>query len=142
MFVRRQILALGAVAVSAAAGAILLWAAYAVRPGFTMEMDRPQPAIVSGFHGEERVDRETFAWTGRQVTMRLPGLDRRGPWDCAIRLRGGRQDASTLPEAIIAVDGIVTVRHQTGNDFSDLAVRLPESGSNGAVITLTSSSTF
>ena len=142
MLVRRPILALSAVAASAAAGAILIWAAYALRPGFTLEMDRPMPAIVSGFHGPERVDRETFAWTRREATMRLPGLDRRRPWDCVIRLRGGRQDVSTLPEAIIAVDGIVTGRHETGNDFSDLGVQLPESGSNGAVITLTASSTF
>src|SRR5688572_32884157 len=98
MFVRRPILALAAVAVSAAAGASLLWAAYALRPGFTLEMDRPMPAVASGFHGEERVARETFAWTRRQATMRLPGLDRRSPWDCRIRLRGSRQDVSTLPE--------------------------------------------
>ena len=142
MFARRPILALSAVAASAAAGATLVWAAYAFGPGFTLEMDRPMPAIVSGFHGVERVNRETFAWTRREATMRLPGLDRRQPWDCTIRLRGGRQDVSTLPEAIISVDGIVTLRHQTGNDFSDPAWRLPESASNGAVITLTASNTF
>ena len=142
MFARRPILALAAVALAAAAGAILTWAAYAFRPGFTMEMDRPMPAVVSGFHGEERVNRETFAWTRREATMRLPGLDRRGAWDCEIRLRGGRQDVSTLPEAIITVDGVVTLRHQTGNDFSDLAVRLPESRSRGAILTLTATSTF
>src|SRR5688572_29944571 len=142
MFARRPILALSAVAASAAAGAILVWAAYGLRPGFTLEMDRPMPAIVSGFHGPERVNRETFAWTRREATMRLPGLDRRQPWDCTIRLRGGRQDVSTLPEAIISVDGIVTIRHQTGNDFSDPAWRLPESASTGAVITLSASNTF
>ena len=142
MFVRRPILALGAIALSGVAGAMLLWAAYVLRPGFTIEMDRPMPAIASGFYGVERVNRETFAWTRREATIRLPGLDRRRPWDCSVRLRGGRQDVSTLPGAIVSVDGIVTVRHQTGNDFSDLALQLPESAPNGAVITLTASSTF
>jgi len=142
MLVRRPVLALLAVAVSAAAGAILLWAAYGIWPGFTIEMDRPIPGVGSGFYGVERVNRETFAWTGREAAIRLPGLDRRGLWDCAIRLRGGRQDVTTLPEAIVSVDGIVAVRHQTGNDFSDLTVQLPESRSKGAVITLTASNTF
>ena len=135
-------LALSAIAGSAIAGAVLLSAAYAFRPAFTLEMDRPMPGLASGFHGVERADRETFAWTRREATLQLPGLDRRAPWDCSIRLRGGRQDVSTLPEAIVTVDGIVTLRHQTGNDFSDIAVRLPESTFNGAVITLTASNTF
>ena len=142
MFASRLFRAAIAAVLSAAAGAMFLIAAYLFRPEFALEMDRPIPGFVSGFYGEERVGRETFAWTRKEATMRLKGLDRRGAWDCQIRLRGGRQDVSTLPEIVVSVDGVVATRQDTSNDFSDVAVTLPASSSNGAVVTLTAGNTF
>lgn len=122
---------------AALAGAAALAAGYAARPGFTLEMDRSMPAVLSGVYEGERAGQETFAWTQRQATMQLPGLDRRGPWSCVVRLRGGRADASQLPEVTFAVDGIVTRRHATRNDFSDITVPLAPRSGTGAIITLT-----
>ncbi len=93
--------------------------------------------ILSGFHDGERAGQETFAWTRRQATMQLPGLDRRGAWTCTVRARGGRADGIALPEAVFAVDGIVAVRHQTANEPADVRVSLPARSGTGAVIALT-----
>lgn len=134
--------ALIAAAAGAFIGAVALQLAYLWRPGFTLELDRPMPAGVTGFHGEERVNRETYAWTRRDVTMPLPGLDRSHEWTCVVRLRGGRQDESTLPQVTAAVDGIVVGRHNTSNDFLDITVPLPPKSGRGATITLTVSNTF
>lgn len=133
---------IGAALFGAVCGALALQLAYLARPGFTLELDRPMPASVTGFHGEERVNRETYAWTRREVTMPLPGLDRSGEWTCVVRLRGGRQDESTLPQVITSVDGIVVGRHGTSNDFLDIKVPLAPRAGRGATITLTVSNTF
>lgn len=120
----------------AIAGAGALLAAYAIRPGFALEMDGRVPSVLTGFHDGERAGEETFAWSRRQATLRLPGLDRRGQWTCTIRLRGGRQDEATLPEVVFSVDGIVAVRHRTTNDFSNIRVPLAARTGSGAVLTL------
>jgi hypothetical protein len=125
------------VVIAALAGAAALVAGYAARPGFTLEMDRSMPGVLTGFYESERAGQETFAWSRRQVTMQLPGLDRRGAWTCVVRLRGGRADVSTLPEVTFAVDGIVTGRHATTNDFADIKVPLAPKNGTGAIITLT-----
>lgn len=129
--------------IGAALGALALLLTYAARPEITIEMDRPVTAAATGFYGEERLDRDTYAWTGKDATLTLSGLDRRIPWSCTIRLRGARADASTLPEVVVAVDGIIGTRFQTSNDYADVRVTLPvrERGSNTAV-TLSVSNTF
>jgi len=142
MSARRGLRVLVIAALSALAGAVALQGAYLMRPGFSLELDRPMPRAVTGFHGEERVGGETYAWTRRDVTMPLPGLDRSEAWACVVRLRGGRQDESTLPQVIAAVDGIVVGRHGTSNDFLDITVPLAPRDGRGATITLTVSNTF
>jgi hypothetical protein len=122
---------------AALAGAAALVAGYAARPGFTLEMDRSMPGVLTGFYGSERAGQETFAWSRSQATMQLPGLDRRGAWTCIVRLRGGRADPTTLPEVTFAVDGIVTGRHATSNEFADISVPLAPKSGAGAIITLT-----
>ncbi len=106
-------------------------------------MDRPTPSTVTGFHGDEWVNGETYAWTRKDVALTVDGLDRTVPWSCTIRLRGARADASTLPEVIVTVDGVVSARVQTSNDFADVRVELPvRDRSPATVVTLTSSNTF
>ena len=96
---------------------------YARHPAITLEMDRGASSVVSGLYDTERVDRETFAWTRRNATMSLPGLDRTAEWACTIRMRGGRADESTLPQVVIAVDGL-----RTGADALDAMLERTPAG--------------
>ncbi|HUR19450.1 MAG TPA: hypothetical protein VMZ90_01495 [Vicinamibacterales bacterium] len=123
--------------VAALTGAAAVIGTYAVRPGFTLEMDRSMPGLLSGFYDTERVGQETFAWSRGEATLRLPGLDRRGAWTCVVRVRGGRADANRMPDVTFTVDGIVTGRHPTSNDFLDMRVPLAPQAGTGAVVTLT-----
>ncbi|NQW04176.1 MAG: hypothetical protein HQ485_09120 [Acidobacteria bacterium] len=123
-------------------GAACLMAVYPWTPSLTVDMDRPVPSVVSGFYGEERSNRETFAWTQANVTMTLADLDRSSEWTCVIRLRGGRADLSTLPEVTVSVDGIVTRRVEPSNEYADVSVVLPTQPRPGAIIGLTVSNTF
>jgi hypothetical protein len=134
---RRLFRALLFLTAAALAGIAALAIAYASRPSFTAEMDRPMGAVLSGVYDSERSGDDTFAWTGRQATMTLPGLDRRGPWTCIVRLRGGRADPASLPEVTLSVDGVVTGRHATSNDFTEIGVPLAVRKGTGATITLT-----
>ena len=117
-------------------------AAYARDPALVMEMDRGA-AAVTGLYDVERVGQETFAWTRRDATLALPGLDRRVRWSCTIRLRGGRVDVATLPEVFVSVDGVIAATRLTTNEYQDVLVSLPaRPASSGATVTLTSSNTF
>ena len=84
---------------------------------------------------------ETYAWTRRDASLTLPGLDRRAEWSCSVRVRGGRADLATLPEIAVSVDGVVAARHQTSNDYEDITVVLPPRRNAGAIVVLTSSKT-
>lgn len=127
-------------ALGALVGVTALAAVYARDPGITMEMDRT-PGI-SGLYDVERAGQDTWAWTKRDAALRLPGLDRRGAWTCTVRLRGGRSDATTLPQVMVSVDGVIGATEQTRNDYQDVSVEIPaRPGSPGAIVTLTSSST-
>lgn len=139
MVLRHLFKVLISLTVAALTGPAALAIVYAARPGFTLEMDRPIPRVLTGFYAGERAGEETFAWSQRQATMRLSGLDRRGAWLCIVRLRGGRADTRLLPEVTLAVDGIVVGRHTTTNDFSDIRVSLAPRGGSGAIITLDTS---
>lgn len=95
------------------------------------------PGVLTGVYDAERAGQDTFAWTGGHASLQMPGLDRRGAWTCVIRLRGGRSDPATLPEVTASVDGIVTGRHATSNDFTEIRVPLPPKTGSGATVTLT-----
>ena len=132
--------------VAAVVGALVALAALALayrsHPALVVEMDRNASALISGLYDAERVGRETFAWTRDRATMTLPGLDRSREWSCTVRLRGGRADASTLPQILISVDGMIVRTSAVTNDFQDLTVTLPARERSGAAISLASSSTF
>ena len=124
--------------VAAVAGVAAVVAGYAARPGLALDMDRSMPGMLTGVYDVERAGQETFAWTGRQASLQLPGLDRRGAWTCVVRLRGGRSDPAALPEVTATVDGIVTGRHATSNEFTEIRVPVPPKTGAGATVTLTS----
>lgn len=128
-------------------GAVLGFAAvaalYAYDPAFTVEMDRNASTVIPGLHDVERVGQENYAWTRGGATMTLRALDRDVEWRCSIRLKGGRADTSTLPEVVVAVDGLIAATVQTTNEYQDLQVTVPaRAGATGARIGLNASTTF
>jgi hypothetical protein len=138
-------------AVAAALLAALLGAActallYVWHPVLRLEFDRSLPTVVSGVYGAERDERAalTFAWTGPELTLRLPGLDRHVPWMLDLRVRGAHPQPSENPEISIRSDGAVLVTHRTTPDFEVLRVTIPSHPEErrGATITIRSSSTF
>jgi hypothetical protein len=137
VLLRRLIRVFLSLAAAALAGTAALVIAYAMQPQFTLEMDRPAPRLQSGFYDAERAGDETFAWTRRQATMAMPGLDRRGAWNCVVRLRGGRPHDQPPPEVVFTVDGVIARRHTAGNDFAEVEVPLPPRQGSGATVTLT-----
>ena len=75
---------------------------YAWHPALAVEFDRDLPRNVSGVYPPERDEASglTFAWTGADVVLRLPGLDRRaGTGRSMLRVRGGRPAAGDNPDA-------------------------------------------
>jgi hypothetical protein len=107
-------------------------------------MDRDLPRrIASGLYPVERSGELTFAWTSRRADIKLPGLNRRHAWTCAVRFRGARSDGSTQPTVDVAVDGITAASVSATNDFQDVQISLPirDSG-EGVVVSLTSSQTI
>jgi len=137
----------------AAAAAILAalfgaaWAAllYAWRPALAIDFDRDLPRNVSGIYPAERDEAAglTFAWTGPEVTLRLPGLDRRANWTLDLRVRGARSVAAENPALTVVADGLVVSTEPTTTDFSDLRVVIPSRGERrGLTLNLRPSATF
>ena len=118
---------------------------YAASGGLHLDFGIDPPRLASGFHAAER-DRATgltFAWTGAEAGLRLPGLDRRAPWTFMVRTRGGRGDARGNPLLTFYVDGIQLHTHQTTPDFQEARVLLPPRPERrGVTIVMRSSSTF
>jgi len=106
----------------------------------------PPPRLVTGVHAGERDETTglTFAWTGRDVAIRLPGLDRRVAWSIDLRVRGGRQHQPDNPVLVVFVDGARVVDHQSETAFTNVRVTIPPrlARPRGALITIQSSSTF
>ena len=136
--------ALAIAAIGAVAGAAGVVFAFVFRPAVALEMDRELPRNVSGVYPPEFIPGgESFAWTGRSAQVALPGLDRRVSWSCTVRFRGGRASAADQPVVDFAVDGLPRGSRLATNAFEDLAAEIPVApGRSGAVVTLTSSTTF
>jgi hypothetical protein len=137
-------------AVAAALLAALLGAAgvaifYAWHPALTVEFDRDLPRQLSGVYSPERDEASglTFAWTGPDVVLRLPGLDRGKSWTLDLRVRGGRPLASDSPDLTIVADGATLAAVRTSTEFQDVTVTIPARPERrGLTIGLRSSKTF
>jgi hypothetical protein len=137
-------------AVAAALLAALLGAAgvaifYAWHPALTVEFDRDLPRQLSGVYSPERDDQSglTFAWTGADVVLRLPGLDRGKNWRLDLRVRGGRPLAADNPDLTIVADGATLAAVRTSTAFQDVTVTIPaRPARRGLTIGLRSSTTF
>ncbi|MEO7271175.1 MAG: hypothetical protein ABIX28_03070 [Vicinamibacterales bacterium] len=127
--------------------AAIVWLAlfYGLRPALTVDFDSSPPRLLSGVYPSERDPASglTFAWTGEQVTLRLPGLDRRVPWQVRLRVRGARQVASENPSLTFSADGLTLETIATTTDFQDVTVTLPvQSDRRGLTLGIRSSATF
>ena len=124
-------------------GAAAVIVAYVFHPALVLEMDRLLPRrFASGLYDGERSGETTFAWTAQRADIKLADLNRRVPWRCSVRLRGGRSDPATQPSVDLAADGIVATTLKVTNDFQDATVPLPPRSPGGAVLTIASSSTL
>jgi hypothetical protein len=135
------------VAVLAALSSVALLAAfYAFSPALRVEFAVDPPRLVTGMHPGERDEATglTFAWSGRDVALRLPGLDRRVPWTLDARVRGGRPNPADNPTVVLSVDGVRTLERRTEPDFVQLRVTIPPRSDRprGAIATMQVSSTF
>jgi hypothetical protein len=136
--------AISVAALGAIAGAACMALAFVRHPEFTLDMDRDLPRNVTGIYPPEFIPGgESFAWTGRSAKISLPGVDRRVPWECTVRLRGGRTPPLTLPAVELAVDGARAAVAVSTNTFSDVIAPVPAASARaGMVLTITVSQTF
>ena len=107
-------------------GAAWIALLYAWHPSVRLEFDRDLPRNVSGIYPSERADdgRLTFAWTGADAVIRLPGLDRGSPWILDLRIRGGRQAAENA-DYIVVADGVDIATARAPLEWSDVRVIIP-----------------
>jgi hypothetical protein len=137
-------------AVAAALLAALLGAAwvalfYAWHPVLAIEFDRDLPRNVSGVYPPERDEASglTFAWSGADSVVRLPGLDRGRTWTLDLRVRGGRPVPADNPEITILADGVTLSTHRTSEQFEDIRVTIPARRERrGLTVGLRSTKTF
>ncbi|HYT65026.1 MAG TPA: hypothetical protein VEL51_01315 [Vicinamibacterales bacterium] len=140
-------------AVGRAAAAALLagllgaaWVAlfYAWHSALRVEFDRDLPRNVAGIYPPERdpATALTFAWTGADAVIRLPGLDRGATWSLDLRMRGGRPGAAN-PDVTILADGIAIATAQSSLDWIDVHVVIPSRADRrGLTLGLRPSTTF
>jgi len=107
-----------------------------------LEMDRDVPSMVTGLYGTERVGDHTYAWSRRDVSLHLPGLNRSQPWACLVIVRGGRADEATLPDVVVTLDGVIQRRVATTNEYQHITFDIPSQSSPGAVVGLHVTNTF
>lgn len=130
-------------ALGAIAGAACLALAYLWHPEFAVEMDRDLPRNVTGIYPPELIPGgESFAWTGRSAKVSLAGVDRRVPWQCGVRLRGGRTPPLAQPMVELGIDGIAVASKAATNTFETIEAGVPQSTRDGLVLTIGVSTTF
>ena len=107
-------------------GAVFAALLYAWHPDLHIEFDRDLPRNAAGIYPPERDDATglTFAWTGADAVIRLPGLDRNTPWTLDMRLRGGRADGSN-PQVTILADGVVVSTEASALDWTYVHLVMP-----------------
>lgn len=118
---------------------------YASWPALVVEFDRDLPRQVTGVYPSERDNLTglTFAWTGAEMGVRAPGLDRRVAWTLDVRLRAARPDGRPAAVAFFA-DGIHLATHVAPQDFGQVQVTIPARGERrrDVAITMRASDTF
>lgn len=117
---------------------------YAWHPDLHVEFDRDLPRNAAGIYPSERDEGTglTFAWTGPDAVIRLPGLDRGTPWTLDMRLRGGRAGGDN-PQLTVLADGVAIATDASALDWTDVRVVIPPRPERrGLTLGLRPSSTF
>lgn len=111
----------------AALGAAALTIFFTRSAAILITFDTDPPRLVSGIFPVERDERGelTFAWTGPDMTIRLPGLDRRRGWTMDVRTRAGRPDPASSPVLSFYADGLRVATHQSAAQFETVHVVIP-----------------
>jgi hypothetical protein len=118
---------LAAAALGAALGAATLAIFFAARPAIRISFDADAPRLVSGMFPAERDDRTglTFAWTGPDMTIRLPGLDRSREWTLEVQSRDARAEPGSHPDLTFYADGLRLSTHRSAAAFETIRVVIP-----------------
>src|SRR5262245_10416650 len=105
---------LAAAALGALAGVVWLALFYGLRAAVDIDFDVDPPHLMSGVYAAERDPSSglTFAWTGEQLEMRLPGLDRQVDWALTLRVRGARPSPAENPALTFLADGAPILTRQ------------------------------
>jgi hypothetical protein len=142
----RLIPAAWAALLGALTGVMLLAVWYLADSRLRMDFAVDPPRLLTGVHPGERDQATglTFAWTGRDVALRVPGLDRRVAWTLELRLRGGREILADNPSIVVFADGARLLEHQTRTEFETLTIAVPPRSDRprGLLVTMQSSRTF
>jgi len=127
-------------------GAAWLAFFYALHPAVEIGFDTDPPRLVSGAYPAERDEASglTFAWTGSDLALRFPGLDRSVDWTLTVRVRGARADASQNPSLSFYADGVLLDTRRTATAFETMTVTIPArlTQRRGTLISLQPSATF
>ena len=123
-------------------GAAALAVSLAARPALSFDLDRPLPPFVQGFHGLERDDQLSYAWTTGRVSARLDGLDRRVAWLCTMRLAAPRPESAPAPTVEALVDGARVASIAVTSAFSNLGFAVPVAPRPGLELVFTVTPTF
>lgn len=123
---------------SACLAAAILAFIYSRRPALVVEFDRHLPRQISGVYPSERDNQSglTFAWTGAEMGIRAPGLDRRVEWTLDVRLRAARPDGR-MPDVTFFADGIQLATHAAPQDFGQVQVTIPARRERQRDVTIT-----
>lgn len=140
-----MIRAAAAAVIGALASAVWLALFYVTSDGLRMEFAVDPPRPISGFYAAERDNASglTFAWTGAEAAIRLPGLDRRHPWMLTMRARTARPQLRENPTLALFVDGVQLHTAEVRPDFSTITMLVPARPERrGLTLVMRSSSTF
>jgi hypothetical protein len=107
-------------------GAVML-AVFGARANIVIAFDTDPPRLVSGVFPVERDNTTelTFAWTGPDMTIRVPGLDRSREWTMDLRARAGRTDPAANPVLTFYADGLRIGAHPSPSAFQTIRVVIP-----------------
>ena len=135
----------GAAVIGALSSAVWLALFYAAGGGLRAEMNVDLPRLVTGVYRTEydAASGLTFAWTGAEAGLRLPGLDRRVPWTFTARLRAAGPAGTPNPVVAFSVDGAQVQTAETTTTFTDVVVEVPARPERrGLALMMRASSTF
>jgi hypothetical protein len=139
-----MIRAAAAAVIGALAGAVWLAFFYVSSGRLHIDFAVDPARTLSGFYRAERDDASglTFAWTGPEAAIRLPGLDRRHPWMLTMRARSARPELRQNPTLAFFVDGVQLHTAEVLPDFSTITLLVPNQERRGLTLVMRSSSTF